>query len=617
MNADVVRCLSNDPILDDADVTLNSSGLLDLNGLHDQINTLTGNGNLALNGGYLKAGYSGDSFTYGGVASGGVGSILWKVGAGTWTLTGNNTHSGQTYIGDGTVLVNGTQPQSQVDFGSTSSTLGGTGVVGNLFVSGHLRPGAWNGPTPGLLTCSNLTFTSTGNYHVELFGASPGSGYDQIKVRGAVTLANATLHATLGFASPTFHNFIIIDNDGTDPVSGTFNGLPDLAMLYINGTLFQITYFGGDGNDVVLAPQTAMQRPLLRIAPVNGTNVVLWWPTNFTGYTLAAGVDAARAAWWAVTPAPVVVGATNYVTNTVGGAQMYYRLAGPGNLPSGMALIPAGSFTMGDTFSEGHADERPTHPVCVSAFYMDRNEVSKALWDEVYQLATNHGYNFDHAGLGKAANHPVHTISWYDMVKWCNARSQKEGLTPAYYTDAGQTAVYRTGRTNVENAWVNWNAGFRLPTEAEWEKAARGGLSGKRFPWGDLISQTNANYYGCISGCGFTYDLGPNGYNPIGSIGGTSPPTSPVGSFAANAYGLQDMAGNLWEWCWDWYDANWYGNYQATVDDTRGPASGSNRVLRGGSWYLPALNARCANRYASGSPSIAFNDFGFRCVRGL
>ena len=103
-----------------------------------------------------------------------------------------------------------------------------------------------------------------------------------------------------------------------------------------------------------------------------------------------------------------------------------------------MALIPAGSFTMGNCMNtnEGGADELPLHTVNVSAFYMDTNLVSYTLWSNVYQWATNHGYSFDNAGSGKAANHPVQTVNWYDVVKWCNARSEMEGLAPAYYTNA-------------------------------------------------------------------------------------------------------------------------------------------------------------------------------------
>jgi formylglycine-generating enzyme required for sulfatase activity len=224
-----------------------------------------------------------------------------------------------------------------------------------------------------------------------------------------------------------------------------------------------------------------------------------------------------------------------------------------GSTPGGMALIPAGSFTMGDTFSEGDSDERPTHTVYVSAFYMDKYEVTKALWDEVYQWAITHGYSFEYGVAGKANNHPAHTMTWYDAVKWCNARSEKEGRVPAYYTSAAQTTVYRTGQVNVQNDWVKWTGGgYRLPTEAEWEKAARGGASGRRFPWSDsdLIQHNRANYPS-YSDC--AYDTSPTrGFHPTFNDG-VMPYTSPVGYFGANGYGLHDMAGNVWEWCWDWY----------------------------------------------------------------
>ncbi len=281
--------------------------------------------------------------------------------------------------------------------------------------------------------------------------------------------------------------------------------------------------------------------------------------------------------------------------------------------PSGMALIPAGTFEMGDGFGDwpsewGPNPGVPVHQVYVSAFYMDKYEVTKAVWDSVEDWGTGNGYDLGGRGEGKAANHPVHTVSWYDVVKWCNARSQKEGRVPAYYTDVGLTQVYKTGQLAP---YVKWNAGYRLPTEAEWEKAARGGASGRRFPWSDAdtITHSRANYFSSSS---YNYDVSPTReYHPTYSTG-DGPYTSPVGSFAPNGYGLYDMAGNVWEWCWDWY-----GGYSGGIQtDPRGPGSGSSRVIRGGSWSGSAIYCRSAIRFSI-FPEDRFYDVGFRSVLPL
>ena len=279
------------------------------------------------------------------------------------------------------------------------------------------------------------------------------------------------------------------------------------------------------------------------------------------------------------------------------------------NAPSGMVLIPAGSFTMGNCMdpSEGHPDELPLHTVYVSAFYVGRYLVTSNLWLTVRAWNGGNEYGYDNAGFGKANNHPVQKVTWFDVVKWCNARSEMEGLTPCYYLDSGLTTVYKTGRVAP---YVMWGAsGYRLPTEAEWEKAARGGLNGHRYPWGDTISENQANYYSLGH---YSYDLSHTGYNPTFNDG-LDFYTSPVGYFAPNGYGLYDMAGNAWEWCWDWHSYTYYASSPGT--DPRGPDPSSYRILRGGSWNSDANLTRSALRYPL--PPSASGTFGFRCVRGL
>jgi len=277
-----------------------------------------------------------------------------------------------------------------------------------------------------------------------------------------------------------------------------------------------------------------------------------------------------------------------------------------------MALIPAGSFVMGDTFSEGGSPERPTRTVTVSAFHLAKTPVTWVEWKSVCNWGSSRGYTgLAFVGSSKGDTHPVQTVSWYEAVMWLNAKSEKEGLIPVYYTDDAQTKVYRAGNVNVSAAQVKWTAnGYRLPTEAEWEYAARGGLDGKRFPWGDTITHQQANYF---SSANYSYDVSPvHGYNPKYASGGT-PYTSPVGSFASNGYGLFDMTGNVLQWCWDWY-----GSYSGSTDP-HGVSSGSSRILRGGGWRSNAAQCRISNR-STVPPNYTdtlyiYFDVGFRPAR--
>ena len=365
--------------------------------------------------------------------------------------------------------------------------------------------------------------------------------------------------------------------------------------------------------------QATAQVTNLGIAPAPGRQSVLYWPVSGTNYVLQTTRNLVTPNWVTASNAVTVNAAT--VTNSAPAG--YFRLLATTNTTAGMVLIPAGFFTMGNylfyntaTNESDIMDANPTN-VYVSAFYMDVNLVSYGQWTNVHGYATSHGYNFVNAGAGKnsAPNQPVQAVDWFDCVKWCNARSQQAGLTQVYYTDAGLTQVFTNGdygTTVYQNLSAN---GYRLPTEAEWEKAARGGLSGLRFPWGNTISESQANYeaYPLSSG-GYAYDLGPYaGCNTNFDTGGY-PYTSPVGSFAPNGYGLYDMAGNVLEWCWDWY-ATPYGQ-PTTNNPTGGLSTPGVRVVRGGYWNNHPFYARCAfrNYYF---PNDTDYYCGFRCVRGL
>ena len=248
------------------------------------------------------------------------------------------------------------------------------------------------------------------------------------------------------------------------------------------------------------------------------------------------------------------------------------------DVPAEMVVILAGEFLMGSSDEDANASEKPVHPVYVDAFYMDKypvtNEQYKIFLEACPQwqknsipidyhngnyLRTWHRNNYPKG----AANHPVVNVSWYAAM-----------------------------------AYAQW-AEKRLPTEAEWEKAARGGLTGKKYPWGDQIDTTKANY-------------GEN----IGQI-------TSIGEYPPNDYGVYDIVGNVWEWCLDEHILDFYA-----ASPRRNPVAGGDityvlnnftslktyRVLRGGSWMSIPRYVRVAPRFRF-TPSHSINNVGFRCVR--
>jgi len=245
----------------------------------------------------------------------------------------------------------------------------------------------------------------------------------------------------------------------------------------------------------------------------------------------------------------------------------------------------------------------PVREVSLDEFQIGKYEVTYALWTEVKTWAESNGYTFASAGAqgsggSKTDQHPVTMINWRDCIAWCNAYSEKEGLAPVYYTASAQTGVYRNSSTggDISNDCVNWDAdGFRLPTEAEWEYAARY-IDGTSVSPGDQHSGYNLQTE--IDSCAWYSDNA--GFS-----------THPVGQLQANSLGARDMSGNVWEWCWDWYDT--YPNIPQ--ENPLGPPSGTYRVIRGNSWGGNAAGCRTAIRNESDHTGV-YPDVGFRVCRG-
>jgi autotransporter-associated beta strand protein len=253
--SDVVRITDRPQIASVSDVTIATSGLLDLNEISDGVGTLTGFGRVDLGsagtGAIILNGNG--STTYSGLIVG-TGGDVFKSGTGTFTLLGNNTYSGLTTVNNGVLIVNGSQPSSPV-LVNASGTLGGSGTVGNItnIVGGVVAPGS----SAGILTSSNVTFSTAGSdFTVELNGTTPGDGYDQLNVRGGVSLGGSTLHVLPNFspldAPVDGSTFTIINNDGAEAISGTFAGLANGAVFTAGGLQFVIKYSDIFINDVFL-----------------------------------------------------------------------------------------------------------------------------------------------------------------------------------------------------------------------------------------------------------------------------------------------------------------------------------------------------------------------------
>lgn len=364
---------------------------------------------------------------------------------------------------------------------------------------------------------------------------------------------------------------------------------------------------------ILLMPEANAQTVITSVKRLGSNVEVKFKGATGSSYRLQRSPAMAAGSWTNAGPAVEASGAEQTITvaaAAVNGREFFQLVLIPANIP-GYAYIPGGAFRMGDQSNpaDGIANERPIIEVPAGGFHLKTTEVTKAEWDTGKTFATGAGYTFStNAGLGKAASHPVHSVNWYDIVKWCNARSEQDGLEPCYYNQ--DASVYRTGSPST----VVWNFtknGYRLPCEAEWEKAARGGLEANRFPWGAIVTHAVANYKSTTL---FTYDGGAGaGFHPSYSMPAVVPYTSPAGSFAANAFGLHDMSGNVREYCWDSLTTNYSNGYAVRTESSN---SITQRVARGGDWSSEATTLRCSQRGSYFPETGKGNYLGFRTARG-
>jgi uncharacterized repeat protein (TIGR02543 family) len=502
-------------------------------------------------------------------------------------LTINNSSNYQGmfgYIGTGGMVKNIGLINGSIKGGNYTGGVAGysSGTVQNCYVSGSVSGGAYTGGVAGTNTGTVQNCYVTGSVSgVSNVGGVAGQNSNM--VQNCYAAGNVSGNSNVGGVAGsggTVRNCVALNpNVTTSGNSGTVGrvlGMGSGSNNYARSDMsVRYNWNGIDGtnktiNEGLTTADGAKTDP-------DKFKALSWWQTTANWYT-ANGASA-----WNFTSIWVMNVNNLPMLRIAGGAQNHALVVYVGYME--MVWIPAGSFTMGSPVSEENRfeDEGPRHTVTMTGFYMGKCTVTQ----EQYKAVT--GTN--PSGIKRAVDDenvgrlPVEMVTWYDAVEFCNKLSQLEGLTPVY-TISGRTPATGypiTGATVTANLSTN---GFRLPTEAQWEYACRAGTT-TAFNNGADVNEDTVWY-------------NENSGNM----------THEVGNKLKNAWGLYDMHGNVWEWCWDWF-----GNYTSGAQtNPTGASSGVTRVNRGGSWYSSAQGIRSACRNAD-LPSSQYGNLGFRVVR--